>query len=390
MGKLIQFMKPTLHMPTSQEIRSLSNVRRVVCKIGSSLLTDEGKGLNHAVMKTWAQQIAQLRVQGLEVILITSGAIAEGIQRLSLKSRPAELHQLQAAAAIGQMGLAQGWEMALSAHGLASAQILLTHDDLKARDRYLNARGTLLALLDYGVIPVINENDTVVTDEIKLGDNDTLGALVANLIEAHLLILLTDQEGLFTTDPRKDKSAQLISQATAGDPHLRTLAGGAGSRVGTGGMLTKILAAERAAKSGCSTIIAHGKTPNILLRLIAGEIQGTWLTSATPRMTARKQWLANHLRSAGQLILDVGAVSALQQKQKSLLPVGVIKVSGDFLRGELVSCFSSDGHEIARGLVNYSSDEIAKLCGKESTLIGQTLGYQAEAEIIHRDNLVLL
>lgn len=370
--------------------RDFTNARRLVCKIGSSLLTDEGRGLNRAVMESWARQMRALIDLGKEVILITSGAIAEGVVRLSLPQRPAHLHQLQAVAAIGQMRLAQSWDSVLAQCGLKSAQILLTHDDLKARDRYLNARGTLLSLLEYGVIPVINENDTVVTDEIKLGDNDTLGALVANLLEAHLLILLTDQEGLFTADPRKSSAATLISHELAGADYLRELAGGAGSKVGTGGMMTKVLAAERASRSGCSTIIANGRTEGILMRLIAGEPLGTYLHSATARMAARKMWLANHLHSAGGVVVDEGAMRALIQHGKSLLPVGVAQVRGHFNRGELIGCFSLTGKEIARGLVNYSHEELAKIRGQDSARIPEILGYTAEDEVIHRDNLVVL
>jgi glutamate 5-kinase len=370
--------------------RHFSHVKRLVVKIGSSLLTDEGKGLNHAVMGEWARQIAHLRGQGIEVILITSGAIAEGVVRLGLPKRPEALHELQASAAIGQMGLAQGWERALSQQGLKSAQILLTHDDLKARDRYLNARGTLLALLSFGVVPVVNENDTVVTDEIKLGDNDTLGALVANLIEAHLLILLTDQHGLYTADPRADRSARLIDQAIAGDLSLRDLAGGSGTKVGTGGMLTKVMAAERASRSGCATLIAHGNTREIIIRLIEGEVLGTLLTCATPRLTARKQWLASQLRASGKLWLDEGAVRALTTRRGSLLPVGVISVQGEFSRGALVSCVAPSGAEIARGLVNYPAEDIAKILRTDSDKIADRLGYRAEEELIHRDNLVIL
>jgi len=321
---------------------------------------------------------------------VSSGAIAEGVKRLGWKSRPHAIHELQAAAAVGQMGLAQAYESAFAKFGLQTAQVLLTHDDLADRKRYLNARTTLRTLLTLRVIPIINENDTVTTDEIKVGDNDTLGALVANLIEADVLVLLTDQAGLYTADPRKDASATLVRQARAGDPALEAMAGGVGSSLGKGGMLTKVLAAKRAARSGASTVIASGREANVLTRLAAGEAIGSELAATTFSLAARKQWLADHVQLAGKLILDAGAVRALAKEGKSLLPIGVVAVEGDFGRGEVVGCYGPDGREVARGLVNYGAQEAARILRKPSAEIESILGYVDEAELIHRDNLVLL
>lgn len=372
--------------------RNFKKITRVVVKIGSSLLTDDGKGLNLSAMKAWAKQIANLREQKIEIIIITSGAIAEGVQRLGLSERPTLINELQAAAAIGQMGLAQTWEVALASYNLQSAQILLTHDDLKERERYLNARGTILTLLRYGVVPVINENDTVVTNEIKLGDNDTLGALVANLIEAHLLILLTDQDGLYTANPRNNPSAALVRNATAGDPKLLAMAGSESDKgsLGKGGMATKVRAAERAGRGGTSTVVANGRQKDILLSIMAGDEVGSLFESATPRIAARKQWLANHLRAKGKLIIDDGAVKALSKNGRSLLPIGVVSVEGSFSRGEMVGVFNNEGLELARGLVNYSAKEVRKILGSDSHKIQEILGYHSEEELIHRDNLVLI
>ncbi|MGA7179993.1 MAG: glutamate 5-kinase [Thiobacillaceae bacterium] len=367
----------------------LAQASRVVVKVGSSLVTNDGRGLDHDALARWAEQIARLVEQGKQVVLVSSGAIAEGMQRLGWNKRPKLINELQAAAAIGQTGLVQAYESFFRSHKLHAAQVLLTHEDLADRTRYLNARTTLRTLLELKGVPIINENDTVSTDEIKLGDNDTLGALVTNLIEADCLVILTDQKGLFTSDPRKDPQARLVAEGHAGDPELERMAGGAGSRVGTGGMLTKILAAKRAARSGAHTIIASGREENVLLRLASGERIGTQLLARTVPMTARKQWLADHLQVRGKLQLDDGAVRALLDEGKSLLPVGVREVSGEFERGEVVACLNAEGREIARGLVNYSANETRRIAGMTSKRIESVLGYVDEIELIHRDNLVL-
>jgi glutamate 5-kinase len=363
--------------------------RRLVIKVGSSLVTDEGRGLDHAAVARWAGEIAKLRALGKEVVLVSSGAIAEGMRRLDWSTRPRAIHDLQAAAAVGQMGLVQGYERAFAQYDLHTAQILLTHDDLADRRRYLNARSTLVTLLRLGVIPVINENDTVTTDEIRFGDNDTLGALVTNLIEADVLVLLTDQAGLYTADPRRDPSATLVLEARAGDPALEAMAGGAGSALGRGGMLTKVLAARRAARSGASTVIASGREPDVLVRLASGDAVGTALVAAPVTLAARKQWLADHVQLAGRLRLDEGAVRALARDGKSLLPIGVVAVEGAFERGEVVGCYGPDGAEVARGLVNYGSQDTARIVRRPSSEIESILGYVDEPELIHRDNLVL-
>jgi glutamate 5-kinase len=368
----------------------LASARRIVVKVGSSLLTNDGRGLDHAAVARWAGEIARLRTARKEIVLVSSGAIAEGMQRLGWPSRPRAIHELQAAAAVGQMGLVQAYEAAFSQYGLHTAQVLLTHDDLADRRRYLNARTTLTTLIALGVVPVINENDTVTTDEIRFGDNDTLAALVTNLIEADALVLLTDQAGLYTADPRKDPAATLVGNARAGDAALEAMAGGAGSAIGRGGMLTKVLAAKRAARSGASTIIASGFEPDVLTRLAAGEAIGTALLAETVSLAARKQWLADHVRLAGALRLDEGAVRALAREGKSLLPIGVVGVDGAFGRGEVVGCFAPDGREIARGLVNYGAQEAARILRRPSSEIESILGYVNEPELIHRDNLVLL
>ena len=368
----------------------VASAKRIVVKVGSSLVTDAGRGLDHAAVARWAEEIAELKRAGREIVLVSSGAIAEGIKRLGWRTRPSAMHELQAAAAVGQMGLVQAYESAFTKYGLHTAQILLTHDDLTDRRRYLNARSTLVTLLKLDVIPVINENDTVTTDEIRFGDNDTLGALVTNLIEADVLVLLTDQQGLYTADPRVDPTATLVREARAGDPALEAMAGGAGSALGRGGMLTKILAGKRAARSGASTIIACGGEERVLSRLAAGEEIGTLLRADTITLAARKQWLADHLQLAGRLTLDAGAVRALKRDGKSLLPIGVIAVTGEFDRGEVVGCVDPDGREIARGLVNYSAQETTRILRKPSSEIEAILGYVDEAELIHRDNLVIL
>ena len=368
----------------------VASARCLIVKVGSSLVTDDGRGLDHAAVGRWAAQIAELRRAGRDVVLVSSGAIAEGVKRLGWSARPSTMHELQAAAAVGQMGLVQAYESAFAKFGLHTAQILLTHDDLADRRRYLNARSTLRTLLSLGVVPIINENDTVTTDEIRFGDNDTLGALVTNLIEADVLVLLTDQHGLYTGDPRKDPAATLVASARAGDPHLETMAGGVGTAQGRGGMLTKVLAAKRAARSGASTVIASGREENVLIRLAAGEDIGTALLAEPVSLAARKQWLADHLQLAGRLTLDAGAARALMRDGKSLLPIGVVAVEGDFERGEVVACLDVEGREIARGLVNYSAQETARILRRPSSEIAAILGYVDEPELIHRDNLVLL
>lgn len=364
--------------------------RRWIVKAGSSLLTANGRGLDQDIIAAWAAQIAALRAQGIEIVMVSSGAVAEGMVRMNWAKRPAALHELQAAAAIGQMGLVQAWESHFQRHKLHTAQILLTHDDLANRQRYLNARSTLWTLLQLGVIPVVNENDTVATEEIKFGDNDTLAALVANLVEADLLIILTDQEGLFDRDPRKFADAQLIPEVQAGDPRLEEWAAGSPGELGRGGMLTKVRAAKRAAASGAATVIAAGRAPDVLQRLADGHGMGTLLRPAQGRVAARKQWLAGHLQVKGRLTLDQGAVKVLLEGGKSLLPVGVAAVDGNFQRGEVVVCLSPEGKEIARGLVNYSADETRKVMRQPSAKILELLGYVDEPELIHRDNLVLI
>jgi glutamate 5-kinase len=367
----------------------LSHARRIVVKVGSSLVTDEGRGIDAQAIGNWCRQLAALAAEGRELVMVSSGAIAEGMKRLGWSTRPHELPELQAAAAVGQMGLAQMYETQLSQHGLRSAQVLLTHADLADRERYLNARSTLLTLLALKVIPVINENDTVVNDEIKFGDNDTLGALVANLVEADALVILTDQRGLYATDPRQDPAARFIEVATAGDPALERMAGGAGSSIGRGGMITKVLAAKRAARSGAGTVIAWGREPDVLVRLAAGESIGTALLAATPKLAARKQWMADHLQLRGSVTIDAGAMQKLRDEGKSLLPIGVVEVNGEFARGDVIAVRSTGGSEVARGLSNYSSVETRLIARRPSSQIAAALGYAGETELIHRDNLVL-
>jgi glutamate 5-kinase len=376
-------------MAQEQENSALREARRVVVKVGSSLVTNDGRGLDEAAIGEWCRQMAVLVHQGREVIMVSSGAIAEGMKRLGWAKRPHEIHELQAAAAVGQMGLAHMYETKLRENGLGSAQVLLTHADLADRERYLNARSTLLTLLKLGVVPVINENDTVVNDEIKFGDNDTLGALVANLVEADALIILTDQKGLFTADPRKDANAEFVHVAQAGDAALETMAGGAGSSLGRGGMITKILAAKRAAGSGASTVIAWGREPDALLRLCQGEAIGTLLVAPTQKTQARKQWIADHLQLRGSVTVDAGAVAKLLGDGSSLLPIGMTGVEGDFSRGDVIAIRDPQGHEIARGLANYACTEARLICRKPSSAFEALLGYVAEPEMVHRDNLVL-
>jgi glutamate 5-kinase len=367
----------------------IAGARRWVVKLGSSLVTNQGRGIDPEAVARFAGQIARLRTEGREVILVSSGAIAEGMKRLGWKDRPHEVHSLQAAAAVGQMGLAQAYEVGFLAHGLQTAQILLTHEDVSDRRRYLNARATLNTLLGLGVVPVVNENDTVVTDEIKLGDNDTLAALVTNLMEAELLVILTDQPGLFSADPRKDPLAQRIDRAQASDSRLAAMAGGAGSHIGTGGMATKVRAAQRASRSGAHTVIASGLEENVLPRLLQQEPLGSLLVADVPMLAARKQWMADQLQLRGALMLDAGAARVLLSSGKSLLPIGVVGVQGSFDRGDVVSCLDPSGREIARGLVNYAARETRKIMGQPSSQIEALLGFVEEPELIHRDNLVL-
>lgn len=369
---------------------ALREARRIVVKVGSSLVTNEGRGLDDEAIGEWCRQLAALLRDGREVVMVSSGAIAEGMKRLGWRTRPQEINELQAAAAVGQMGLAQVYETKLRENGVGSAQVLLTHADLADRERYLNARSTLLTLLKLGVVPVINENDTVVTDEIKFGDNDTLGALVANLVEADALVILTDQKGLFTADPRKDPQARFVHEAMAGDPALEVMAGGAGSSLGRGGMITKILAARRAAGSGASTVIAWGREPDALLRLARGEPIGTLLIAQTAKHQARKRWMADHLQMRGAVTVDAGAAAKVRAEGKSLLPIGMTGVDGDFSRGDVIAVRDPQGVELARGLANYSSGEARMLCRKPSSEFERLLGYVAEPEMVHRDNMVLM
>ena len=368
----------------------INTAKRCVIKIGSALLTNDGLGLNREGIAQWVAQIAQLRDRGIQIVLVSSGAVAEGMSRLGWKRRPHALHELQAAAAVGQMGLVQAYESAFSQYGYRTAQILLTHDDLANRHRYLNARSTLRTLLGLKAIPVVNENDTVVFEEIQFGDNDTLGALVANLIEADHLIILTDQAGLYDKDPRNHQDAQLVAQMNANDTSLDAMVTNKGGALGRGGMYTKLRAARLAARSGTNTIIAYGRESNILTRLFAGDVLGSYLYAEQSQVTARKQWLASHLQLRGKLILDPGACRVLKEKGSSLLAVGIRRVEGNFQRGEVVACVDEQGQEIARGLVNYDSSEVAKLLGQSSDKIESILGYVDEEELIHRDNMIII
>ena len=379
--------KKTRAMPAMRE--SLTRVSRCVVKIGSALLTNNGQGLDSTAIGDWVAQMAQLRAAGMEIVLVSSGAVAAGMQRLGYQTRPHALHELQAMAAVGQMGLVQVYESAFQRHGLHTAQVLLTHDDLANRERYLNARSTLRTLLALGVIPVVNENDTVATEEIRFGDNDTLGALVANLVEAELLVILTDQAGLYDKDPRTHGDAVLVQEAIAGDKSLEAMAGDGGA-LGRGGMRTKLLAAAKAARSGAATVIAWGRETKVLVRLLAGEHLGTHLKPAEGRVAARKRWLADHMQVRGRLRLDAGAVRVLRDSGRSLLAVGVIAVEGSFQRGELVACLDPAGAEVVRGLVNYSAEDAARIIGHASDKIESILGYVDEPELIHRDNMILV
>ncbi len=371
--------------------QQLGQSKRWVVKVGSSLVTNNGQGLNYELIDAWVSQIAALRQQGIQLVLVSSGAVAEGMKRLAWQKRPSAIYQLQAAAAIGQMGLVQAYESRFQQYDIHTAQVLLTHEDLVDRRRYLNARSTLRTLLDLGVVPIVNENDTVAVDEICFGDNDTLAALVGNLVEAELMVLLTDQLGMYESDPRQNPDAIMIRQRQVGDSELEKMAadGGVGS-LGRGGMLTKVRAAERAARSGAATLITSGKTPGILQKIAAGEEVGTLITPVKQPLVARKQWLAGHMQLRGKLVLDDGAVSVLCHSGRSLLAVGVTAVEGDFSRGEVVACVGPDNREIARGLVNYDASDARKIIGQSSDTIESILGYVDASELIHRDNLVLV
>lgn len=370
--------------------QALTKTKRWVIKLGSALLTNDGSGLNQAELAKWVAQMVQLREQGVEIIIVSSGAVAEGMKRLGWLTRPSALHELQAAAAVGQMGLVQAYESEFAKSGLHTAQILMTHDDLSNRARYLNARNTIQTLVSHGVIPIINENDTVVTDEIRFGDNDTLAALTANLIGADVLVILTDQQGLYDANPRENPQAKLIEQAQVSRKDIEAMASPEGGALGRGGMYTKVMAAKRAARSGTATLIASGREPNVLPRLFAAENLGTLLVPDLEPMTARKQWLAGHLQARGYLTLDAGAVKVVTQQGRSLLPVGVIKVEGQFKRGELVVCQDESGREIARGLINYDHNEARKILRQSSHKILELLGYEGDESLIHRDNMVLV
>lgn len=370
--------------------KQLGQSRRWVVKIGSSLLTDEGRGLAKSAIDDWVAQVARLCQHGVEVVLVSSGAVAEGMARLGWATRPSALYELQAAAAVGQMGLVQTYETSFQKHGLKTAQVLLTHDDLSNRKRYLNARSTLRTLLKLKVVPIVNENDTVAMEEIRFGDNDTLAALVANLVEADVLVILTDQAGMFDKDPRSHSDAKLLSEVSAADPQLEAMAGGTAGKVGRGGMLTKVRAAKLAARSGASTLVAPGRTSGVLDAIAAGQPVGTLFTPGQETFVARKQWLASHLQLRGKLVIDGGAARVLRDSGRSLLAVGVKNVTGDFMRGEVVACVDEQGHELARGLVNYSADETRRIMGLASDRIEEILGYVDEPELIHRDNLVLI
>ncbi len=390
MPTLTTITTPIEAMTQNKSRETLNTSRRWVIKVGSAMVTARGRGLDREAIADWCAQIAALRAQGRQVVLVSSGAVAEGMARLGLAKRPTSLHGLQATAAVGQMGLVRAYETEFEKHGIRAAQILLTHEDVSDRGRYLNARGTLNTLLELGVVPVVNENDTVATDEIRLGDNDTLGALTVNLIEADLLVILTDQQGLYDSDPRTNPDAKLLSEADLSDPNLGGMAGDSKGELGRGGMRTKLTAAHWAARSGASTVIAYGREPDALLKIASGESIGTLLRPAQSVMASRKRWIAGQLQVRGRLTLDDGAVKVLREQGRSLLPVGVRQVSGDFDRGDLVLCLDAEGREIARGLSNYGAGEAARIIGAPSAEIEVRLGYPGEPELIHRDNLVLM
>lgn len=367
----------------------VADAKRIVIKVGTALLTDNGRGLDEKAIANLAEELSAVQKLGREVVLVSSGSIAEGVRRLGWERRPTEVGQLQAAAAVGQMGLAQAYETEFAKRGVKTAQILLTGADLADRTRYLNARSALLTLLSLGVVPVINENDTVVTDEIKVGDNDTLGSVVTNLIEADALVILTDQKGLFTADPRKNPDAVFVDRARAGDPALEKMAGGAASSFSKGGMITKVIAAKRAAQSGASTVIVYGREPRVLQRLAASETIGTELVCYQPRILARKSWIADHLNIEGAVLLDAGAARAIVKGNTSLLPVGVKEVRGDFKRGDVIAVLSPEGDELARGLAGYSSSDTVRIAGHHTEEIEGILGFIEQPELIHKDNLVI-
>ena len=367
----------------------VADAKRIIIKVGTALLTDNGRGLDEKAIANLAEELSAVQKLGREVVLVSSGSIAEGVRRLGWERRPTEVGQLQAAAAVGQMGLAQAYETEFAKRGVKTAQILLTGADLADRTRYLNARSALLTLLSLGVVPVINENDTVVTDEIKVGDNDTLGSVVTNLIEADALVILTDQKGLFTADPRKNPDAVFVDRARAGDPALEKMAGGAASSFSKGGMITKVIAAKRAAQSGASTVIVYGREPRVLQRLAAGETIGTELVCYQPRILARKSWIADHLNIEGAVLLDAGAARAIVKGNTSLLPVGVKEVRGDFKRGDVIAVLSPEGDELARGLAGYSSSDTVRIAGHHTKEIEGILGFIEQPELIHKDNLVI-
>ena len=373
-----------------QKRSEFRHAHRVVVKIGSALLTGGGRGLDMEGITEWVRQIAALKASGKEVILVSSGSVAEGMSRLGWTTRPRTLHELQAAASIGQMGLVRAYESLFEAHDLKTAQILLTHDDLAHRQRYLNARSTLLTLLSLNVVPIINENDTVATEEIRFGDNDTLGALVGNLIDADLLIILTDQKGLYDRDPSVDPTATLVKEATISDERLSAMVGESRSGLGRGGMITKLRAARLASRSGTATVIVSGRETQGIPRIMEGEDVGTFLIpDVSSPLVARKLWLAGQLKLKGKLTLDAGAVRVLREAGKSLLPIGVIEVEGQFDRGDLVACLDTEGTEVARGLVNYGAEDARLLMTQPSSRIEEILGYVDEPELIHRDNLIL-
>lgn len=371
-------------------IKYTQKAKRWVIKIGSALLTKDGKGLDYDAINNWTEEMVQLRQQGIEIILVSSGSVAEGMSRMGWTKRPTELAELQAAAAIGQTGLIEAYETQFKKHHIQAAQILLTHDDVSNRKRYLNARNTLRALLKFKALPIINENDTVALEEMRLGDNDTLAALVANITEAELLVILTDQQGLFDKDPRHNEDAKLITEERAGNQKLHKYVGEIKTSLGSGGMSTKLTAAQRAARSGCATIIASGREKNVLGRIAAGETIGTLLTPDDAHFSAKKQWIAGQVQASGTLYLDAGASHAIQTQGRSLLPIGVERSEGSFKRGDVVDCKNKDNQLIARGLINYSDKEVSLLAQKPSNKIGNILGYTGESELIHRDNLVVL
>ncbi len=371
-------------------IKYTQKAKRWVIKIGSALLTKDGKGLDYDAIESWAEEMVQLRQQGIEIILVSSGSVAEGMSRMGWTKRPTELAELQAAAAIGQTGLIEAYENQFKKHHIQAAQILLTHDDVSNRKRYLNARNTLRALLKFKALPIINENDSVALEEMRLGDNDTLAALVANITEAELLVILTDQQGLFDKDPRHNQDAKLITEEKAGNSKLQDYVGEIKTSLGSGGMSTKLTAAQRAARSGCATIIASGREENVLGRIAAGETIGTLLTPDDAQFSARKQWIAGQVQASGAVYLDAGASNAIQTKGTSLLPIGVERAEGHFRRGDVVDCKNHLNEIIARGLINYSDKEVSLLAQKPSNKIGEILGYTGESELIHRDNLVVL